>query len=298
MKSRSAFTLIELLVVVAIIALLIALLLPSLARAREQAKIVKCGANLKAISVALASYNSQNNDIMPHGGWFTLPGWNAGVNNLPIDPDSGKQYGNALLAWPEALYFEGCVRMDTSHNNAHVSGGHSPCSGLSVFQCPSHAKEFQFDKSNPQGTDDRNEGVQGYGLAWCAASDLVWMDRRNNAWSPTSGMAKVRINLIVYARNLTPGHIMATEGGSVMGAWHNSGFTYPYLPDVGGGVYSRHWRNARRGANYLMAGGSVEFSTEYAHAPSPHDHNSDYWYGLEVQAGKYGHPWTHGVSRR
>lgn len=60
---RVGFTLIELLVVVAIIALLISILLPSLARAREQARIGKCVANLRSICQGTFAYYTENEEF-------------------------------------------------------------------------------------------------------------------------------------------------------------------------------------------------------------------------------------------
>ncbi|MBI1367028.1 MAG: prepilin-type N-terminal cleavage/methylation domain-containing protein [Planctomycetes bacterium] len=67
-RELGAFTLIELLVVVAIIGLLVSILLPSLAAAREQAKILVCATNLRTMLQATALYAQDNKDHAPlHG---------------------------------------------------------------------------------------------------------------------------------------------------------------------------------------------------------------------------------------
>lgn len=67
-KWLAGFTLIELLVVIAIIAILVGLLLPALARAREEARRTKCASNLEQVGRACAAYYGNFNDYWPRYG--------------------------------------------------------------------------------------------------------------------------------------------------------------------------------------------------------------------------------------
>ncbi|MFM9996583.1 MAG: type II secretion system protein [Phycisphaerales bacterium] len=74
-SSRGGFTLIELLVVVAIIALLIGIILPSLGRAREAARAAKCLSNQRQIGLAFHVYCEEFRDYHPReSGYCEAPG--------------------------------------------------------------------------------------------------------------------------------------------------------------------------------------------------------------------------------
>jgi len=132
MKARAfGFTLIELLVVVAIIAILAALLLPSLSRARSQVKRISCAGNMRQVYTGAALYVGDNN------GWMPPTIYNA--NHIYyINAYLNQRYDQLGLRWllyskPKGVYFcpeleraSSCPGWDGSAEAAYYISNYMP----------------------------------------------------------------------------------------------------------------------------------------------------------------------------
>jgi prepilin-type N-terminal cleavage/methylation domain-containing protein/prepilin-type processing-associated H-X9-DG protein len=119
MSKRKAFTLVELLVVIGIIAVLIAILMPALAAARESAQSVNCLSNQRQLGIGLVMFTQE------HGGYLVKPWFNDG----PKAGHGGWHYRDPMLGWTYLLI-------------KYVGGNKA------VYRCPADDSNNLYDTDN------------------------------------------------------------------------------------------------------------------------------------------------------
>ena len=104
LSSRLGFTLLELLVVMAIIAILVALLIPVLGRAKEKSQRISCAGNLRQINLALLLYRTDHNGLMPPPGQPSAQFVDTALHAAErVGVEVGCHYQDVQLAHPSAL---------------------------------------------------------------------------------------------------------------------------------------------------------------------------------------------------
>lgn len=141
-RLRTGFSLVELLVVIAMIAILIALLLPAVQATREAARKVQCYNHFKQVSLAVLNYASANNDTLPA---TTL---HDGLIRIEVDDFRGAQIG---VSWRAEItsYIEGpasVVRLDSAKPLTDADNQSAIATTVLEFQCPTTPG---YPRSNP-----------------------------------------------------------------------------------------------------------------------------------------------------
>ncbi|HSW01019.1 MAG TPA: type II secretion system protein [Sedimentisphaerales bacterium] len=127
-----AFTLIELLVVISVIALLMAILLPVLGRARNQARAVACQANLRQWGVALYSYTQNSMGHLPKHGILLLRG--AAMPGTETDITGRQDTYHGFQTKALALCPSATRPMVPPENKPPTFGGSTSIDGVNVLK--------------------------------------------------------------------------------------------------------------------------------------------------------------------
>lgn len=154
MRRRKGFTLVELLVVIGIIALLIAILMPALRKARDSANRTKCLANMRELMIGYIMYTDAHKGRLPYGGTATPGG----------DPDNVNIVGWVTDANTEQAIMDGTLWNYTKN--------------IGIYRCPS----------------DSTNNVRSYSINNFMDGEKSYYDRWKATYNPARAlkMAQVR----------------------------------------------------------------------------------------------------------
>ena len=253
---QRGFTLIELLVSIAIIAILIALMLPAVQQARETARRAQCRSHLKQLALGLHNYHSAKG-VLPAGAYLmgsAFPiqsGWGWGAMILP-HVDQGSLYNQIDFGQGTAA----------GTNAADVLG-----QSLSLWLCPSDTAPSQMSVGVPSGPTLRI-ATGNYASVSGALGPMSHVRFRDIA----DGLSNtLLVGERVYQHGDDVGNGRYTSG------WYGSlSYNLGYLPhslpygaasivnpiNQGGGAASSFGSRHAGGAHFAMADGAVHFFGE------------------------------------